>query len=236
MKPVKLYPKVAVDLFTEQLKWSLWFFSFVTIAHIIGLVIVTINDARIQQFFVFSSYSVAIFLLVCGIISAYGFMGQFVQQGITRKDLYIGTVLSVFALALAVTLISLAITGIEHVISSFVTLPINTNTDTVFDLSAGWLLATFTFFLNVTTYYLVGWLIGVGYYRFGWVIGFGFVAIAIAALSLNSFFWINSSVVPWILHNSIGSSIVQAVGGSLVLIALLLLLIRLLTKRITIKL
>ncbi|MCH4826271.1 hypothetical protein [Planococcus halocryophilus] len=236
MKSVKLYPKIAVDLFTEQLKWSLWFFSFVTIAHIIGLVIVSINDAHIQEFFVFSSYSVAIFLLVCGIISAYGFMGQFVQQGITRKDLYIGTVISVFALALAVTLIPLAITGIEYLISSFVALPINTNTDTVFDLSSGWLLATSTFFLNVTTYYLIGWLIGVGYYRFGWVIGFGFIAIAIAALSLNSFFWVNNSVVPWIPYNSVGASIVLSVSGSLILISLLLLFIRILTRRITIKL
>ncbi|ANU24127.1 hypothetical protein [Planococcus donghaensis] len=236
MKPVKLYPKVAVDLFTEQLKWSLWFFSFVTIAHIIGLVIVSINDARIQEFFVFSSYSVAIFLLVCGIISAYGFMGQFVQQGITRKDLYIGTVLAVFALALAVTLIPLVITGIEYLISSVSPLPINRDTDTVFDLSSGWLLATSTFFLNVTTYYLVGWLIGVGYYRFSWIIGFGFIAIAIAALSLNSFFWVNNSVVPWIPYNSVGASIALSIGGSLVLIAVLLLFIRMLTRRIVIKL
>ncbi|AQU78512.1 MULTISPECIES: hypothetical protein [Planococcus] len=235
MTQVKLYSKVAVDLFYEQVKWSIWFFFFVTAAHVIGLVIASKNNASIQGFFAFSTYSVAIFMLVCGIIAAYSFLGYYVQQGITRKDLYAGTVISTFFLALAVTLIPLALNGIEHLISTFVTLPIDANTYMIFDLATGWFSASGMFFLDIFTFYLIGWLIGIGYYRFGWLIGFGFIAIAMGALSLNSFFWTGSSMIPWIPFISIEVSITLATVGSLMLITLLLVAIRLLTKRIPIK-
>ena len=234
MKKVKLYPKVAFDLFYEQFKWGIWFFSFLIAAHIIGMVIVTYNNTSVDRFFVFSSYSVAIFMLVCGIIAAYGFLGYFVQQGITRKDLYIGTVISTIALGLAVTLIPLAVNGIEYLVSSFVALPIDAD---VKDAS-GWLSATSIFFLNAFTYYLIGWLIGLGYYRFGWLIGFVFVAIAIAALSLNGYFLGDgglSSVIPWVPYIPAEASPLIAIIGSLILITVLLVATRILTKRIPIK-
>ena len=238
MKQVKLYPKVAFDLFYEQFKWSIWFFAFLIAAHIVGIVIVAYNDASIDQFFVFSSYSVAIFMFICGIIAAYAFLGYYVQQGITRKDLYFGTIIAVFALALTVTLIPLVVNGIEHLISTFTALPIDADAAAVFDPADGWFSAAGIFFLNVFTYYLIGWLIGIGYYRFGWLIGFGFVAIAIAALSLNGYFWGDSdlsSIIPWMPYISSEASPVLAVIGSLVLIAALLISTRMLTKRIPIK-
>lgn len=238
MKQVKLYPKVAFDLFYEQFKWGIWFFTFLIAAHIIGIFIVVRNDTSIPPFFVFSSQSVAIFMLVCGIISAYAFMSYYVQQGITRKDLYIGTVLSTLALALAVTLVPLAVNAIEHLISNFVALPIETDAEFLYDSATGWFSAAGIFFLNAFTYHLVGWLIGVGYYRFGWVIGFGFIAIAIAALSLNGYFWGDgdlSSIIPWVPHIPAEASPALALAGSVILIAVLLVSTRMLTKRITIK-
>lgn len=234
MTEVKLYPKVAFDLFYEQFKWSIWFFSFLIAAHIIGMVIVVYNDANIDRFFDFSSQSAAIFMLVCGIIAAYGFLGYFVQQGITRKDLYIGTVISTIALGLAVTLIPLAVNGIEYLVSNFAAMPIDADAKD----TAGWLSAAGTFFLNAFTYYLIGWLIGLGYYRFGWLIGFAFVAFAIAALSFNGFFLGDEeliSAIPWIPNIPAEASPLIAVIGSLILIAVLLAAARMLTKRIPIK-
>lgn len=238
MKQVKLYPKVAFDLFYEQFKWAIWFFSFLIAAHVIGMFIVARNNTSIDHFFAFSSYSVAIFMLVCGIIAAYGFLSYYVQHGITRKDLYIGTVLSTFALALAVTLVPLAVNGIEHLISGFAALPIGTDGISAFYPASGWLSAFVTFFINAFTYYLIGWLIGLGYYRFGWLIGFAFVGIAIAALSLNGYFLGDrglSSVIPWVPYIPAEASPALAIIGSLILIAALLISIRMMTKRITIK-
>lgn len=238
MKQLKLYPKVAFDLFYEQFKWAIWFFSFLIAAHIIGMFIVIRNDTSIPQFFVFSSQSVAIFMLVCGIISAYAFMGYYVQQGITRKDLYLGTVFSTLALALAVTLVPLAVNGIEYLISNFSSLPIDTTAAPLYDPATGWFSAASIFFLNAFTYYLTGWIIGLGYYRFGWIIGFAFVGIAIVALSINGFLWGDgglSSIIPWLPQIPADATPALAVIGSLVLITALLISARMMTKRITIK-
>ncbi|WP_394120240.1 hypothetical protein [Planococcus donghaensis] len=238
MKQVKLYPKVAFDLFYEQSKWALWFFAFLIAAHIIGIFIVARNDTSIPQFFVFSSQSVAIFMLICGIMLAYAFMGYYVQQGITRKDLYLGTILSALALALAVTLIPLAVNGFEHLISGFAALPIDSEAATLLGTASEWFPAAGIFFTNAFTYYLIGMLIGIGYYRFGWIIGFAFVGIAIAALSLNGYFLGDSGLsaaIPWIPHDPADASPFLSIGGSLLLIAALLASTRVLTKRISIK-
>ena len=40
MKQKSIVSKVAVDLFREQMKWSLWFLSFLVFAHIIHDVVV----------------------------------------------------------------------------------------------------------------------------------------------------------------------------------------------------
>lgn len=238
MKQIKLYPKVAFDLFYEQFKWTIWFFSFLIAAHIIGMFIGARNDASIPQFFVFSSQSVAIFMLICGIMLAYAFMGYYVQQGITRKDLYSGAILAALALALAVTLIPLAVNGLEHLISGFAALPIDSEAATIIGPATEWLPAASIFFTNAFTYYLIGMLIGAGYYRFGWIIGFAFVGIAIAALSLNGYFLGDSglsSAIPWVVYTPAEASPALAVIGSLVLIAVLLISTRMMTKRIIIK-
>lgn len=239
MKPVKLYPKIALDFFLEQFKWSAWFFSFLTLAHIIGMFIANRNDGKVDGFFVFSSYSAAIFMLVCGIIAAFGFMAYFVQQGITRKDMYLGMMIGAFGLAIAVTLVPLAVHATEFLISNFVSLPVKFDSLTIFERTSGWPSAVGAFLLNVFTYYLIGLFIGIGYYRFNWLIGLGFVGIALVALTLNGFFWGDaglSAVIPWIPNFPGEATLLLSIAGSLLLIAALLTAARMLTKRIPIKL
>lgn len=239
MKQGLTYSKIARGTFYEQFKWSLWFFGFLTAAHIIGLIIVNNTGGELPGYFVFSIHAVAIFLLVCGIINAYGFMGYFVQQGITRKDSFLGITIAAFALTFAVTLISLVLNAIEQLIAGSVSLPLDTEVTNVFDPASGWMAAAGFYYLNMLTYYLVGWLIGVGYYRYEWLIGFVFVALAIFAFSLNGYFWGDaglSSIIPWISHNPAEASPIVAVTGSLILIMILLASIRMLTKRMVIKL
>ncbi|WP_033542937.1 hypothetical protein [Planococcus sp. CAU13] len=239
MKQDQVYPKIARGTFHEQFKWSLWFFGFLTAAHIIGLIIVNITDEQLLGFFVFSTHSVSIFLLVCGIISVYVFMGLFVQQGVTRKDSYLGIAIAALALTFAVTLISLVLNAIEQLIAGSMSLPLETDVTNMFEPAAGWFAAACYYYLNMLTYYLVGWFIGVGYYRYGWLIGFVFVALAILAISINGYFWGDadlSSIIPLIPHSPADASPVIAVIGSLILNTALLISIRLLTKRMAIKL
>ncbi|WP_422122509.1 hypothetical protein DHX103_11955 [Planococcus sp. X10-3] len=235
MKQKKFNPKVAFDIFYEQFKWSIWFLGILAAVHVIVLFFNTNNQNLIVGFFEFSRYSTAIFMLVCGIMAVYVFVTSHVQQGVTRKDVYLGIASSALGLALFLTLIALVLNGIEFLLTEYTALPFNF---TSFGSSSEWLLETAIYVLNIFTCYLVGWLIGVGYYRFGWIIGFLFIAAAIIALSLNGYFWGENDIntaIPWIPNIPADPAPAIAITGSLVLIATLLAVMRLLTKRMAIK-
>lgn len=238
MKSFKLYPKVAISTFYEQFKWSLWFFSILFVIHLGRLYLLNEETAPIVGFFVFSRYSVNIFMLVCGIMLVYAFMGQHVQQGISRKDWYKGTVMAALGLALFVTLVPLAINGMQYVLAQFISWPVEFGSAIAFTSVTGWLAATASFFFNALTYYLIGWLIGIGYYRFGWILGFGFIGLASIAFTINDFFWTDnglSSTIPWVLQITGNPGFAVAVIGSMILIAVLFATMHLLTRRVPIK-
>lgn len=235
MKQKKFNSKVAFDIFYEQFKWSLWFLSILVLIHVFVLFFVPNSEAGIANFFEFSRYSTAIFMLVCGIMAVYVFFTSHVQQGVTRKDVYFGIAIGAFGLALFLTLIPLILNGIEFLLAEYIALPF---TFTSMGSASEWLMEAIFYLLNIFTYYLAGWLIGIGYYRFGWIFGFLFIAAAIIALSLNGNFWGEydiSSVVPWLPNIPTEPSPAIAITGSFVLIAVLLAVMRLLTKRMAIK-
>ena len=241
MKQRKYYPKVAFDTFYEQFKWSIWFLGILAATHIAVLIYNANTESAVVEaanvgFFEFSRYSTAIFMLVCGIMAVYVFMASHVQQGVTRKDVYIGIAGGTFVLSLFLTGIPLVLNGIEFLLTEYTALPL---TFTSLGSGSEWLMEAVFYLLNIFTYYLVGWLIGIGYYRFGWLIGFLFIAMAIVALSLNGYFWGDDeirTVIPWIPSIQGDAAPAVAIIGSLILIAVMLAAMRMLTKRMTIKL
>lgn len=241
MKREKLNAKVAFDIFYEQFKWSIWFLGILAAIHVSVLIYFENSgsvgvEPSIVGFFEFSRYSTAIFMLVCGIMAVYVFMTYHVQQGVTRKDAYIGIAGGTFVLSLFLTLMPLMLNGIEFLLTEYTALPL---TFTSFGSTSEWLMEAVFYLLNIFTYYMVGWLIGVGYYRFGWIIGFLFIAAAIVALTMNGYFWGEddiSTVIPWIPTIQPHGSPVISIVGSLVLISVLLAVMRMLTKRMAIKL
>ena len=85
MKQKSKYAKVAQDLFFVQVKWSLWFLSFILLAHIVLIVIsVNLGDA-FGDFLVFSYGSSRIYMLVIGILLAYTFLPFYIHQGVTSS-------------------------------------------------------------------------------------------------------------------------------------------------------
>ncbi|MGI2329054.1 hypothetical protein [Planococcus sp. YIM B11945] len=235
MKKSILYKKAALDIFWEQAKWSAWFFAVLIVIHAVVMYFNLGNETEVAGFFEFSRYSTSIFMLVCGILAAYGFMTYFVQQGISRKDVYRGIALAALGLAIALTLIPLFLNGIEYLLVSFTPLELNFMSP---GSSADWFWETIVYMLNVFTFYLVGWMISIGYYRFGWLIGFAFIALAIIAFSFNDYFWGDTgltSFIPWLPKISMEATPFIGIIGSLVLIAVLLAFIHSLTKRVAIK-
>jgi hypothetical protein len=235
MKKSVLYKKAAMDIFWEQAKWSAWFFAVLVIIHAVVLYFNLGNESEIAGFFEFSRYSTSIFMLVCGILAAYGFMAYFVQQGISRKDVYRGIALAAFGLAVATTLLPLLLNGIEYLFVGMTPLQLNFMS---YGSSADWFWEAVVYMLNIFTSYLVGWMISIGYYRFGWLAGFAFIALAIIAFSLNDYFWGDAgltSFIPWLPKLSMEATPLVGIIGSIVLIAVLLVFIYTLTKRTAIK-
>src|SRR5690606_7031359 len=104
--------------------------------------------------------------------------------------------------------------------------------------NADWLREIVDYMMNIFTFYLVGWMISIGYYRFGWLIGFVFIALSILAFSFNDYFRGDTgltSFIPWLPKVSMEATPFIGIAGSIVLIAVLLIFIYSLTKRVAIK-
>lgn len=236
MKNPVYYKKITADIFIEQFKWSVWFFTILVSIHVAVLFFNLNNSNEIIGFFEFSSYSVAIFTFVSGIMASYTFMTRFVQQGISRKHVFLGITLASFGLSLLLTLLSLIITGIEFLLTSYTSLPL---TFVSYGSTADWIMEIAAYLLNVYTFYLAGWLISIGYYRFGWLIGFGFIGLAVITLGLNDYFLDDTVTLnaffSFIPENPLVTNPALAFGGALILIAVLLVAMRFLTRRVVIK-
>lgn len=233
------HSKVAAHVFYQQFKWSLWFFSILFAIHIVRIFFLNSGMETVEGFFIFAYQPVNIFMLVCGIMIVYVFMGQHIHQGISRKEWYKGTALSAIGLALVITLVTLLINGIQYALQQFISLPVGLDNAIAFGAFEGSLSSTAGFFFNALTFYMIGWMIGIGYYRFGWLLGFGFIALALVGFSLNDFFWegnvYSTLLASWVPQFTPNTSFVVAITGSVLLIAALFVFMVSMTKRVTIK-
>ena len=231
------YRRVAAAVFSDMFKWSLWFFSILLTIHVIRVFWLNGDTNQIEGFFVFSQYSVNIFMLVVGIMSAYVFMSRHIQQGISRRDSYLGTALAAIALSLFATLVPLVINGLQHLLAESISLPVELDTASAFETTGGWFAAAIALFLNTLTFYLAGWIISIGYYRFGWIAGFGFIALSFIIFGLNDYLWKpnTADAMEWLPYDPLEANFWLTATGSSAMILVLFFLLRLLTKRVPIK-
>ncbi|HLR63634.1 MAG TPA: hypothetical protein VK097_14575 [Lentibacillus sp.] len=254
--------KIARDMFGIQMKWSLWFLLFVLIAHIAMLIISAKTGNRVGDFLFFSHGSAKIYMLVIGILSTYAFMTFFIHNGLTRKDYFKGSALAAAGIAFAMTLIAAVLSLIEYLVLGVTHLPVSLNrslTEIGIQVSGNSISAflpkaiigssilvhsdsfmgtLFMYILNTLTYYVVGWLIGAGFYRFGWLIGLGFVAMSIVLVTIGDLLWgtkLGEPLSHWLAFDSLDLPLYGSLVGTIALIALMLWLIRLLTRDVMIK-
>lgn len=174
MKQKSIISRVSIDMFLEQMKWSLWFIVFVLVSYIVVIAISINTGSNSSDFFGFSYGSTKVYMLVIGIISASAFLTFYVKHGVTRKDYFIGSILAIIFLSITLTLIPAVLVGVEYIIFDISNL---SQSDSFLNFNNNWFLLVN--FINIFTYYLIGWLLGAGYYRFGWILGFGFIALSI---------------------------------------------------------
>lgn len=212
------FSKVAFDMYTVQMKWTLWFLFFILaaqIAHIILVMSPLNTEDTLRNFLPFLNGSAKIYMLIIGIFS-YGFLTFYITQGVTRRDYFIGSSLAALGLSITIIIIGTILTYLQLIILDAIHYPIS---NVLFD-SHGFLQPIY-YNINIFIFYLIGCLIGIGYYRFGWIIGFAFVAFAILSIMVT--------------ETLLKSQPIIAFTGLLALTTVILIFIRQITKRIAIK-
>ncbi|MBU5349477.1 Tat pathway signal protein [Paenibacillus lautus] len=232
--------RVSTDMFIHQGSWALGFLFIVLLINIgvgIGTSIGVNVRAGIaeEDFFSITYRSTKGFMLVIGIISAYGFLSYYVRNGITRRDFFKGAALAAVYLSLAFPVV----VGLVHWIIGMVTSHDASSTLLLQKFDNNWLLILVSYGVQIFIYYLMGWMIGSGFYRFGWIRGLGWIALALVLIGFMDALWqfeLASLWEQWLpVTTDFSVTLPVSLAGSLIVILIALILIRLITRRVTIK-
>ncbi|WOO34873.1 hypothetical protein R2R35_13795 [Anaerocolumna sp. AGMB13020] len=234
------------DIYESYFKYTIWFIIAIIIMHF-GMSVLSFRGAAaaaalrdgVERYNLYiTSYSASgAFMLIIGIVTGFIQMPFYVTHGVTRKDYFRGNVLATLALAFTLALVFSVGSEVGKVI--FLQFGYSFKEEILIPgLSNNWLLLFFLYGINIFAYSLMGWLINIGFYRYHAFIGIGFIVVALAALALHGLVWINgwfsifSDDFKGILaDNSLYLSVIGTIG----LIAVLLGLIRMLTRKVPIK-
>lgn len=163
--------------FKSNLRLSLWFLGIyaVVIAILYILMAVDIDEVETSVVYVDSFISASvIFIFVVGITTYSTFLKEFVYQGVSRRDFFTGTTISILT-------ISLMFTGIRLLMEIAVII-YNGGVDDWFGL----FMIIVPFFLSFYAGYMLGLMIGMTFYGYGVIKGLLTVAISVVLINLLS--------------------------------------------------
>ncbi|QQK80816.1 hypothetical protein HUG20_13540 [Salicibibacter cibi] len=228
---------VSKMMFGTFLQWTMWvvgIFLLIYIAvqivsiNVSGMMETTILDAAMQP--------ARVFLFVTGVLSMGGFLSEFVSNGVTRRDYYLGATYTLFFLGFVMTLLAGSLYGLERLLFSL----------------TGWdqwlsgaavagdetvILTLGMVFFQFVIWYLLGWFISAGFYHH-WLLGFGFIAVSIVAITINDYVWGETAGTLTFFHWLLPVeqfSVGLAISTSVILIILLVTLMRKLTKNAVVE-
>ena len=253
--------KVGLDLFIEQMGWTGWFIGITFIIHLIKVVFATYQGDEVNVYYLSGHISSGIYMLVIGIIVGHAFLSFYVENGVTRKDFFIGGLLAATGLSIAIPTIVLLITSIEIFVVKLLNLSIIFETSFKaaieddgkvgignvvshiingpgIDLDSNWFLSTFVFMLNLIFYYLLGWMVASSFQRYGFMVGLGTIVLSYTMILIRGWLWGDEvrGYIAYILpFDKLDLPLHGFIIGSLVLTALSGKLIRLFTRRMPIK-
>lgn len=230
----KPFRKVTTDMSRVLISWAAWFVAIVIALYFVTTYIMggdvkannQLNElvmrildrqwgaesvqSDIQGFVSFIFHPSKIFMLVIG-ISNLSFLTFFVKQGVTRKDYFIGAILSSIVVSLTITVVSIIAFVVEGAFIANVSL----------QYEGMWGLLLILHILNLLIYFTIGWLIGAGFYRYGGG-GILFILLAVSVAFVFEALWTMQMAL--------------ATLGTLVLLVVLWYVLRQLTKRVRVKL
>src|SRR5690625_4108027 len=110
LKPVS-YIKTGLDLFYVQLTWTFWALGMFLLINIGRLIFLNYVDSYYSGGYIAANT----YMLVIGII-AINFLSYYVENGITRKNYFIGNILASIGLSIAIPILIYTISFFEKLI------------------------------------------------------------------------------------------------------------------------
>jgi len=209
---MKTYPKVAIDLYIVQMVWTGFFLGITIALHIFQLIGSAMwGDGTNDSFYNSSFISSNIFMLVIGMI-AISFLSHYVENGVTRRDYFKGTLLASVGVSITIPVLSMILSFVERLllgnllnitysdpdinsviaeidgghIGDFIGGMVQQIIFTPFiDLADHWVLSLALFSLNIFTYYLLGWLISSAFYHSGVLTGIPMIILGLVFLTIE---------------------------------------------------
>ncbi|GGB58466.1 hypothetical protein F3157_20145 [Virgibacillus dakarensis] len=258
MKQTTTFPKVAKDMFLVQLYWAFGFLGIMLVIHIVKIITAFIQGNEVDSYYNSVFVAANIFMLVIGLISVY-FLPHYAGNGVTRKDYFKGGLLASIGLSVVIPIIAICISvigqfilknmaniGLKEPNLNEVVLDIDSNIigDIVqsviltpfVDPGSNWILAIGLFSLNIFMYYLVGWFISASFYRYDTITGLGSILLGLISLTLVDVLIRMSLNLPVAdRFSSLDLPAVITIPGIFVIIVIIIWIIRVLTKRVSIK-
>lgn len=179
-------PKLGWIFFTEQLKWTVWFYIIITI---IFAGVVTVNNIfpSIEMNDVLTNNNASgVYMLIIGLLYSYGFLDYYFKNGVTRKRFFQA---ALFSSALLSTVLGIAmmlmLIGFEFIIPMF-----GSSIPWPVLITEGGVASLIKIMVDYSIihlfYLLIGWFIGLGFYRFRWKIGLLFIMIVILLFGITA--------------------------------------------------
>lgn len=258
----RTFLKVAKDMFWVQMSWTFGFLGITLAINILKIIRATIQGNGADNYFNSVFVVANIFMLVIGIISIY-FLPHYVENGVTRKDYFKGTLIASIGLSVIIPVMTVIVSKLQLLILknidkiSFLDADINSIVSEIHhdvgdiisdvvtsiiltpyvDPQSNWVLAIGILSLNLFIYYLIGWLISASFHRFDTLTGLGFILIALIILTLEDTLLRISLDLPvasrFLTLESLPFGVI--IVGILFLILVSIWIIRTLTKKVTIK-
>ncbi|GIO23348.1 hypothetical protein [Oceanobacillus sp. J11TS1] len=236
MSAIILTPKkIARLLFTEQLKWSIWFLSFMFVIYIGFLIFSGDSIASFIDVVHFSNGSISIYLFVIGILAMSTFFRYYINLGATRKNFFLGVIASSMLLTIAITVIITFLSFVIHFIAGTPSIldMANIRSSNLLDS----ILTLLQFFISSVMvymiYYLMGWMISLTFYRSSWLYGLLSIAAAIVIAGITGFLW-EGTHISFFSHIS-DLPVLVSILLSLLIIGLLFTINYRLIKDVTVK-
>lgn len=260
-----LYPKVARDIFVAQSLWTIGFLAVVFLVHLVHIFFALFNDRDLGTFFDTIFISGNIYMFIIGIIATFflpHFVSYGVTRKDSYIGTLIGASALSIAIPIITLIVSSIVRWIVLTFSSISFSPSDINsiileTDpdrnllgniisyTVqsfiaapyVDPTSNWFLAIIITAMNFFGYYVLGWMIGSAFYRFRTPIGLAFIVIGLVLLIAKNALLRIPLDLPLPEYQQFIAMIPKSLAAMMIvlLISLMIALIRMMTKRVTIK-